>query len=596
MGLREKTDFNLQIISLGCAILVILVLSASRYYTSDWRERRLFKRQLAETQQRLLSKQDERKAEDIRSDKSRGSKKRRWKRFIAALPLMPLATAYIAVRLGWDVFELLVFCSIDFFKAMAMRSLVVARGLIGGLGALGRRVEIGRRLGDAFVLVIERTVVWIFGVFFPCIGDLISRCSQQAAVFAAWWSDTGGPLAAEYVELVVLQGFVPAIAGFADGLTRVYHRTLWLGSRVFKALCVLGSDILHDMLILYNWVNRMHRWMASAERWWFDPQIRAKIIACFAPMQHSLHTAYKLFAHRFVPQAMHYALRLFELGVYRCLLPLTIWCIDLTDHMVQTTVEMLVLGADLFLRGYALFAQSMAVAANACCQMYTAVSRHMHVVWQFLCIFQRWALRAWAGISGFVHRHLWIVAGLAYAYSQARETVFLPAVRLAIRASRILWLKILGPAALYLQSLVVDWMWPRTRQMAEHVWQQISNIVDWQHVQTMLSTCWLRTSMSIAAAYEWMAESAFADYLQRAMAQLAVALRYQTNTVLALMWPLVRRSWTDASQAMYDLYAQLVSAVDVVVAMVGDFIVEYAQSNAVHGRAAESEQTDVFSK
>ncbi|KAJ1860754.1 hypothetical protein LPJ57_006627, partial [Coemansia sp. RSA 486] len=119
MGLREKTDFNLQIISLGCAILVILVLSASRHYTSDWRERRLFRRQLAETQQRLASTAQE----------PRAGSRRRWKRFVAALPLMPLATAYVIVRLGWDVFELLVFCSIDFVRALATRSFVVTRDL-----------------------------------------------------------------------------------------------------------------------------------------------------------------------------------------------------------------------------------------------------------------------------------------------------------------------------------------------------------------------------------------------------------------------------------------------------------------------------------
>ncbi|KAJ1808360.1 hypothetical protein LPJ75_004604 [Coemansia sp. RSA 2598] len=435
----------------------------------------------------------------------------------------------------------------------------------------------------------------MFGVFFPRIGDFISWCGGSFVAFAGWWSDTGGPLAAEYVELVVLQGIVPAVAAVADGSKGLYRRSVWLGTRVFQALGVLGGDILRDIFTVGSWLSCGYLWLVSAERWWFDRRIKATIVAWLAPMHQGLRAAYAAFVRRFMPWGMHCVSLAVELAVYRCLFPAATWCRDVADQAVQAAVGVLVQGADLFMRGYASFARSMAKAANVCCQRCVAVSRYMHMAWQLLSVSHRWILHAWAAINGFVHRHQWIVAGLADAYSQARNAVFVPAVRLVIKASRLAWLKILGPFVFSLQTLAVRWAWPRTKSAAERVLRQIGSFVDWGHVQLALSACWIRASAFVVAAYVWMAQSAFVAYMGETVVWLADGMRHRTNALLALMWPMVRRSWTDASQAMCDLYVQLVSAVDFVVAMVGDYIVGYAQSSVVHGRA-DSGQADGLAK
>ncbi|KAJ2233953.1 hypothetical protein H4R99_003855 [Coemansia sp. RSA 1722] len=584
MGLREKTDFNLQIISLGCAILVILVLSASRHYTSDWRERRLFRRQLAETQQRLASTTQE----------PRTGSRRRWKRFVAALPLMPLATAYVIVRLGWDVFELLVFCSIDFVRALATRSFVVTRDLVSGLGALGRRIEIGRRLGDAFVMVVERTVVWLFTGLFPRIGDGFSWCGRMAAAFVDWWSDTGGPLAAEYLETVVLQGLVPAFSTTTNALTQIYSRSLWLGARVLTALNVLGSDILHDVLAAGRWVHRGYLWLASDERWWFDPQIKAAALAWLLPVYSGLRSAYIVFAHRFVPWGALCVSRAARVVVFRYLVPLAAWCRESADWGLQAAVGAVVLFVDLLIRGYALFLRSAALLAAVWRQMHVAVVGYVQAAWRFMGIAHRRIVHVWAAIGRFMYSHRWIIIKLADAYSQARKSVLLPAVRLVASASRLAWMKILGPLVSLLHSLAVDWAWPRSRLLAERVWQLVNGSVDWQRIQLTLGMCWLRATASVVFVVEWMSQSAFSAYMSEAAVRLMAGLRYQLNAVLALVWPLVRRGWADAARAMYDVYVQLVSAVDFVVAMVGDFIVDYAQSNVVH--RTEAEQSDGLTK
>ncbi|KAJ2843261.1 hypothetical protein GGI22_007272, partial [Coemansia erecta] len=72
MGLREKADFNLQAITLFVALLTVLFLWAARHYTSDWRERRVFRKHLVKTQSRL-------KHDNEVKDKRKG--RRHWKRF-----------------------------------------------------------------------------------------------------------------------------------------------------------------------------------------------------------------------------------------------------------------------------------------------------------------------------------------------------------------------------------------------------------------------------------------------------------------------------------------------------------------------------------
>ncbi|KAJ1724430.1 hypothetical protein LPJ61_005740, partial [Coemansia biformis] len=169
MGLREKTDVDLQLISLGCAVLTLLVLVVARRYTADWRERRGFRRHLAATHRRLT--QGTEPAHDqvsVDATSPPGRARRRWKRFIAAAPLVPLATAYVVARIGWDVFEVLVFCSIDLLRdasAGAVSAIqALARATRGYTYEAWGRLDVSRRVAFTVVAVIEGSVGWLFTV------------------------------------------------------------------------------------------------------------------------------------------------------------------------------------------------------------------------------------------------------------------------------------------------------------------------------------------------------------------------------------------------------------------------------------------------
>ncbi|KAJ1841227.1 hypothetical protein LPJ73_006183, partial [Coemansia sp. RSA 2703] len=352
MGLREKTDFNLQAVSLACALLVILILCAARHYTSDWRERRLFKRRLAETRQRLtpdkdnvsvdspdwmlrhqqtLQSGDNAPSNDISAGggvsesngitniKQRNSphrdvrqkyrnptgKRRQWKRFVAALPLMPLATAYIAARLGWDVFELLVFCAIDVVRDATSRSLVMAQVLAihaRDYGAdLAARLEVGRRTQEMVISIVENTVVWLFQVVFPAIGELLARCGEWTRRFIAWWIETGGPRVRDIVEEVVLNHLVPTYHHLAMSLAYIYQRTVWFGGRTIEAVYVLGMDLVHDVNAIGNMVRTFALWISSDERWWFNPALWQGLLEFGLPGFRWLKRAYLKVVDRFIP-------------------------------------------------------------------------------------------------------------------------------------------------------------------------------------------------------------------------------------------------------------------------------------------------------
>ncbi|KAJ1663256.1 hypothetical protein EV178_005146 [Coemansia sp. RSA 1646] len=270
MGLREKADFNLQAITLFVALLTVLFLCAARHYTSDWRERRVFRKHLVRTQTRLKHNNNNNNKE-VPKDKRDG--RRQWKRFVAALPFMPLATAYVCVRIGWDLFELLVFCTIDGTRETAISAVQSTQALTVFAYTQSTRILVGldvkRRAQDALIAVIENTVVWLFNTAFPKIGMLGDRCAQQLRAFACWWAERGGPWLRDAIEHLVLNGIVPAYGWCSSALIAVYARTLWLGVRCVQAASILANDIARDVAIAYAWAASVVSWLTSLQRWWF---------------------------------------------------------------------------------------------------------------------------------------------------------------------------------------------------------------------------------------------------------------------------------------------------------------------------------------
>ncbi|KAJ2557600.1 hypothetical protein EV175_001241 [Coemansia sp. RSA 1933] len=265
MGLREKADFNLQAVTLFMALVAALFLCAARHYTSDWRERRVFRKHLDRTKSRL-------KHDDDAREKRSG--RRQWKRFVAALPFMPLATAYVGVRIAWDLFELLVFWTIDVARhtatntAQSMYSLAVLA--YAQSTRLLVELDVKRRAQDVLIAVVENTVVWLFSTAFPAIGALGDRCAQQLSMFSWWWAERGGPWLRDAIELVVLEGIVPAYGWCSSALQSVYARSLWLASRCVHAATILATDLAHDVAIACAWIGAAVAWIAAYQRWCFD--------------------------------------------------------------------------------------------------------------------------------------------------------------------------------------------------------------------------------------------------------------------------------------------------------------------------------------
>ncbi|KAJ2783692.1 hypothetical protein GGI18_003496, partial [Coemansia linderi] len=272
MGLREKTEFSLQTASLVSAVAFLLFFWAARHYTSDWRERRVFKRRLVDTHRRLTTGKDERVGGRLQ-----------WKRFVAAVPLVPLATAYVAVRLGWDVFELLVFCSIDFSRHASVRTveaLVAGSAWVHASAAeVARRLDAGRRLQDAVIAVVEGAVVWLFHSLFPAVARAAGWARGCGEALVRWWERVDGAVwLRDAVEAAVLEGIVPAADALWRGGAAVAGRSAWLVGRAVEAAAILGADVARDLRLLAACAAVVADWLACDRRWWRDPLIRVAAV------------------------------------------------------------------------------------------------------------------------------------------------------------------------------------------------------------------------------------------------------------------------------------------------------------------------------
>ncbi|KAJ2804216.1 hypothetical protein H4R21_001727, partial [Coemansia helicoidea] len=189
MGVRERTDANLQLVSLGCAVTVVLALAAARRYTGDWRERRGFRRQLAATQKRLTAGPQ---------TEQRRQQRRKWKRFVAAAPLAPLVAAYIAVRVGWGVFEVLVFSAIDVLCDTAAGLRPLPTRALAWAAAAWRRMDARRRAEAAVVAVVVGTVGRLLAAGLPAL--------TRGAAWTRRWIRRAGPAFGAAAEAAVLCG------------------------------------------------------------------------------------------------------------------------------------------------------------------------------------------------------------------------------------------------------------------------------------------------------------------------------------------------------------------------------------------------------
>ncbi|KAJ2719058.1 hypothetical protein GGI07_005442 [Coemansia sp. Benny D115] len=656
MGLREKTDLNLQLVSLAAAILVILVLSAARHYTSDWRERRLFRRQLLQTQKRLqtASTVQEDTTEDLQpgavpslhthakgghaddreysnssnndgdkgdeavslnqlsegsrggiKDKANGSnqqqqrqrRRRRWKRFVAALPLMPLATAYIVARLGWDVFELLVFCAIDVAREMATSSMVLTRALITHTHLYGAELlaylDIKHRLQRTVILMVEGTVVWLFNVAFPALANGARVCGGRAVQFAAWWRDTGGEMVRDAIEAAVLRGLVPFCQSAAATAVSVYSRTMWLCGRFVEAAWVLGRDIACDVRVLYEWfrvaksvAQAAFRWMTSPERWWLDPVVVDAVTTCLAAARNRFQETYAYVVSQCIPRCASSLARILRTAYHDVLLRGFCWCVDAGDWAVQTVAGGLILGYGTLRHIYATSACLLVHVAGICARFCLPLARFAQLIQQrtrdFLMGARLLAMSGWRTLHIWVYKHSWIVMACIDAYSRARDTVLIPAIKALVDGSRLLWREIIRPCAVAVYFWAVNDVGPRVSALAAFLIAWIRGLLIWQRVSMLASVAWCRTMQLAQSIYRDLILSAAAGHLRSAMGDSVLLVRQQIASLLEALWPLMQRGWEDGSQAMADVYRQLVSLVDAAVAVVGDHVVEYAQKNTVH--------------
>ncbi|KAJ1894353.1 hypothetical protein LPJ81_005174, partial [Coemansia sp. IMI 209127] len=559
MGLREKADFNLQAVTLFVALLTVLFLWAARHYTSDWRERRVFRKHLVKTQSRL-------KNDNEAKDKRKG--RRQWKRFVAALPFMPLATAYVGVRVAWDLFELLVFCTIDGTRETAVKAAQSAYALV--VFAYTRSVrllaqlDVKRRAQDALIAVVENTVVWLFSTAFPAVGALGDRCAQQFHVFACWWGERGGPWLRDAIECLVLDGVVPAYGWCSNTLQSAYAKALWLGARCIQAATILANDLACDIAIAYACAASAASWLSSHQRWWFNSRW-VRLIGCFIiPSAERLEKIRRMLVDDILPWCL---LAIWQAHTH-LLLPFGRHMAMYGDQAIQAALGA---GARIY-AGFLLAKPALiellellprvdfyAPVVSICVWL----SEHVVPV-----IFQSPA-HAWRLFCAWIQQSSWMVNLLWGAYARLRDELLVPVVHVLSRGCKLLWQKIVrGSISMAAWRWLRVSAWPIVSTMLARCLQQVqrvlavlsNNIKDALYAQGIIFHKW----------YGYSSEFSGAAFCQVYDTAGAAALWLQTNSVriMAVVWPLVCRGVDEGVLAMRDVYRQLIVAMDGAVAMV----------------------------
>ncbi|KAI9503845.1 hypothetical protein BX070DRAFT_224613 [Coemansia spiralis] len=621
MGLREKSDFNLQTVSLFIALLTILFLCAARHYTSDWRERRVFRRHLVQTQTRLkhtpslsdIKKRNiasgvdspesdlpEEKNRELRpqmtatgqfsdhsttvSEGDRG--RRRWKRFIAALPFMPLATAYVAARIGWDLFELLVFCSIDAARDTAITASASARSL--AVFAYTNCVElfvclnIKRRAQDAAIAIVENTVVLLFQTVFPAVGELFAHCISGMHIFAEWWMEYGGPAVRDALEKTVLGGIVPAYHQINTAVIAVCTRSLWLCTRVYQAIAILAKDFAHDIAIAYRWTVSIVSWITSRERWWFNPKLQ-HLMSYVIPSSEQLAQLRRFFVERLVS----WCIASIEFMVIDALLPCYHWCSRVGDQALQLLVGVSV-------RAYSMLLLTAPTLFHIV-ELLFSIDLYAPLITTVIWLVNHGAstivsnlTHAWHSFSSWILQFNWILSVCLDRYSRARDNILIPMIRALSSLFKYAWLLVVHG-----QFSQAIGMWLKVT-----VWPFIAHILAWCLVasQNNLASLWI-TIQTFAHSqqmvfHRWYVytsgiSSSMAGHIYYGVLVTMNLMQIQAVYCTTAVWPVVQRGVGDGLQAMGDVYVQLAAAVDLAVATVGDLVVEFARRNTVHASTHE---------
>ncbi|KAJ2641723.1 hypothetical protein GGF44_001990 [Coemansia sp. RSA 1694] len=552
MGVREKTEFSLQTACLVSAVAALLFFWAARNYSTDWRERRLLRRRLAATHRRLTAPAKESESESEGESTGRVP----WKRFVAAVPLVPLATAYVAVRLGWDVFELLAFCAIDAARHAAARALHLLPACLDAAAAPS-------------IAAVEAAADWLLHAALPAIAGALSRAASGAEAATRWWERVDGAARLrDAVEAAVLGGLVPGVAAAQRAAAAAGGRLAWLAGRAAEAAVILGADLIRDLRVLAAWAVAAAAWLRCGRRWWRDPALRLAAARAACACAAWLRQMRRLAATRVAP-LVGWALRLgWALGVRAAraswqmadallqrvlgaavracghMAPLARRAARLWMRRADLLLRLLVRRADLIMRRADLLAPLLARGLRT-------TGRHMRVL-------ARASVRALAQAAA--------LGAELHAWAAARLLLLLPAVRLAgAAAARV------GGAA-----------------QAGAAWAA------WA-VGGLLASAAVRDAARCAeaacgAAAAWVAASIVDD----AMPLLRVGVGFWWWAVQIIssagdaLWPMLVCGWRDAARAMADVYAQLVALVDSAVALVGDHIVDYARQSTVHSAGSSS--------
>ncbi|KAJ2646252.1 hypothetical protein IWW40_005560 [Coemansia sp. RSA 1250] len=561
MGLRERTEFDLQVVSLGWVLMTLLVLAAARRYTSDWRERRRFRRHLVTTQQRLVP------ASRPSPEASGLQEGTRWTRLVAAAPLVPLATAYVAVRVGWDVFEVVVFCLIDFGREAA--GSVAACAYAGWQAACNawQGLMLRRRAADLCVVLVESTVGWLFSSAFPAASRALESAARLAHLAAAWWVDFGGPALRDAIEFVVLDALVPAASFAARAAAAVRVRVQWLAVRIADALVLVVTDVWADVSALY-------RWMASDRRWWRDPRIRSALLRGIRWQREQLHHMWELLADRMLPGIESLAVWAY-VWVLR---PLALLAVDTGDWLLQTMLE----------SGVRLSAAALVLGTT------------MMRLWFVLLQSCRWLRRRFGpGLLSVavvlrrgLGRYAMLVAGWCMqtvaisraVYIRVHDLVFVPVVCAVMSGAAVVWQQ-LAAADPYVRA-ALSLLAAQCRRILYRLFEAVHPAS--QYVEHMLLRAasqvqqhlWRAVQVWGAALMRWACTSH--SLLVPRIAQLGTAGLDRLSYELARLWPMLQRAGREGARATADVYEQLAALVDRLVGIAGDLIIDYARRNAVH--------------
>ncbi|KAJ2655157.1 hypothetical protein IWW48_005684 [Coemansia sp. RSA 1200] len=583
MGLREKADFSLQAVTLFVALLTALFLCAARHYTSDWRERRVFRKHLARTQNRLKPGENkEPSSSNSETDGTLRSGRRQWKRFVAALPFMPLATAYVAVRIAWDLFELLVFCVIDGARDAATNAVRVVRLL--SVFAYNRSVrllaefDVRRRAQDMLIAVVENTVVWLFQTAFPALGALGDRCAQQLRLFASWWAKRGGPWLTDTIEHLVVGAVVPSCVWTSNALQVLCVRALWLGTRVVQAATILANDLSHDVAIAYAWITHAVSWLISHQRWWFNSDWIRLISLYLLPSAERLQKLYCILVDAILPRCTLLLCQAYTNAV----VPFGCQMFRYADHVLQMAV-----GAGI--RIY----KGLTLAKPVLLEILELLSRvdfYAPAVSTFIWVSEnvapaivRGPRHAWRLFYAWIKQSSWIVGVLWDAYARLRDYLLVPFTHALFRGCMALWQSIVRSSiSIAAWRWLVTVAWPLVSQAFAHCLHASDRLFAalsarlWELfcTQGMLFSRWYaHCTQLLGGVVGWTYDMS-----------CAASLWLQTNGAVAIatVWPLVCRGFDDGVDAMRDVYRRLLVAMDNAVAMVGDKVVELARKGTVH--------------